>query len=127
MLRCSLLPQGQVMPDGVLKGPCHSAELSRPYREQSNILHGSEHVCSSVPSAPRLAQATLPTGQWKLRKGARRWTCHAGVSDAVAKQKERIWALKRDLSAATKENVSLRQQLDQVKGKGLQRCQTGME
>ena len=37
----------------------------------------------------------------------------------MAKQKERIWALKRDLSAATKENVSLRQQLDQVKGKGL--------
>ncbi len=44
---------------------------------------------------------------------------HAGVSDAVAKQKERIWALKRDLSTATKERDSLRQQLDQLKGKSL--------
>ncbi len=45
--------------------------------------------------------------------------CHAGVSDAVAKQKERIWALKRDLSAITKERDSLRQQLNQLTGKSL--------
>ena len=37
----------------------------------------------------------------------------------MAKQKDRIWALKRDLSASMKERDSLRQQVDQLKGKGL--------
>ena len=44
----------------------------------------------------------------------------AGASDAVAKQKERIWALKRDLTAVAKERDSLRQQLEQLKGKRFQ-------
>lgn len=47
-------------------------------------------------------------------------TSSVGASDAVAKQKKRIWALKRDLTAVAKERDSLRQQLEQREGKRFQ-------
>ena len=40
--------------------------------------------------------------------------CRAGVSEIVAKQKERIWALRSELAAVAKDRDSLRRQVGQL-------------
>lgn len=42
--------------------------------------------------------------------------CCAGVSEIVAKQKERIWALRSELAAVAKDRDSLRRQVQQLLG-----------
>ena len=42
--------------------------------------------------------------------------CRAGVSETVAKQKERIWALRLELAAVAKDRDSLKHQVQQLLG-----------
>lgn len=116
MLRWLALHQAQVTL-GFLKAHTES-------HQAQEILgrDGQTALCGTLSLKEKVWQHQLLNGCERslcFEKGKQTRTCHAGVSDAVAKQKDRIWTLKRDLSAAMKERDSLRQQLDQLKGKGL--------